>query len=250
MKNLTAIAQDLQKIGLTKNQVSIYLALFELQEAKAGEIIKKTGLHRNIVYVALQDLVAKKLVSDYKEKGILNYRALSPTRLLANMRDQERIVKDVVENLSLLAGPKKSQEIIVYEGIDEFQRHILHTYTTAKAGSLIRYLGISPEWHDIVGSELESELISIQQQKKIKMKALAKDLSAGDLNYLKQTKGLTQIKTNRLISSDTNGIEITDDKIAIRSFLEPYFVVEITQKELAKNYQNYFDFLWKGSLLT
>ena len=54
-----------------------------------------------------------------------------------------------------------------------------------------------------------------------------------------------EIKESPLVADDTSGIEILEDRISIRSFVEPYFIVEIINPQLAKNYQRYFDFLWE-----
>lgn len=245
---MTSIYQELQKIGLTPNQSLVYLTLFRSGEVKAGEIIKKTGLHRNLVYVALQELIDKKLISKSKSKRVSIYKTLTPTRLLANLQEKERVAKGVIEELGLISLKGNTQEITVYEGVDEFRRHVMRTYSMVKHGGVIRYLGISPEWHEIVGPVLEHEVEKIQVEKKIKIKALAKSLSQGDLLHLRKVKGLSQVKINPLISSDTSGIEILEDRISIRSFIEPYFVVEISHKQLAENYQNYFDFLWKRKI--
>lgn len=79
------------------------------------------------------------------------------------------------------------------------------------------------------------------------MKALANSITTPDKKFLKSAPW-AQIKTSHLISNETSGIEILDNRISIRSFIEPYFVVEITHKQLAKNYQAHFDFLWKLKL--
>jgi len=42
--------QILEKIGLTKNEVKIYLKLLELGLTTSGAIIKKTGIHNSKVY--------------------------------------------------------------------------------------------------------------------------------------------------------------------------------------------------------
>lgn len=245
---MMTVFNDLQSIGLSQNQALVYLALFRVGEAKAGEIIKKTGLHRNLVYVALQELIDKKLVASFnKLGGVAIYKVLGTTRLLVDLQEKERIAKNVIEELSLLSKKGNNQEIVVYEGIDEFRRHVMHTYGTIKPKGLIRYLGISPRWYDIVGPVLSKDLGVIHSEKKFKMRGLAKSISRGDREYIQKMKGLAEVRINPLISSDTNGIEILDERISIRSFIEPYFVVEITHRHLAKNYQNYFDFLWGQS---
>jgi hypothetical protein len=114
-----------------------------------------------------------------------------------------------------------------------------------KAGGVMRYLGVSPQWHEIVGPSVEAELIEIQKRKKFKIMGLANVVTKEQKEYVKNSSPLTELRANLLISGDTSGTEILEDRISIRSFVEPYFVVEIVHKGLAKNYCNYFDVLWK-----
>ncbi|MBI2637830.1 MAG: hypothetical protein HYW88_02930, partial [Candidatus Sungbacteria bacterium] len=201
--------QDLQNIGLSPNQAYVYLTLFQTQRARAGEIIKKTGFHRNLVYVALQELIKKKLVTSSNVHGVTVYKVLAPIRLLSDLQDKERIAKGVIEELSRSTG-HNTQEIVVYEGIDEFRRHVSHTYSIVKSGALVRYLGISPQWHEIIGPPLEKDLAAIQKEKRFRMKGLAKSVSRQDREYMREVKNLIEVRTSPLISSDTSGIEILD----------------------------------------
>lgn len=239
--------QDLQTIGLSPNQSQVYLTLFHMGSAKAGEIIKKTVLHRNLVYVALEELIEKKLVTSSQARGVRIYKVLSPGHLLSELQERERVAKHAIEELAHLTQHATSQEIVIYEGIDEFRRQAMRTYSMAKPKEVLRYLGISPRWHEIMGPTLSEELETIHHEKRFIMRAVAKSISSKDKEYIARTKGITEIRVNPLVSSNTNGIEILDDRISIRSFLEPYFVIEIMHKDLAKNYQNYFDFLWHSS---
>ena len=241
---MTTLRTQLEELGLTPNQAEVYLILSHLKEAKAGEIIKKTGLHRNLVYVALQELDTKKLVSISRVKGVALYKSLSASRLLTDIQDKERTAKNVIEELNSLAKKRNTQEIIVYEGLSEFRKHVVRSYSLEKKGGLMRYLGISPAWHEIVGPEVEKEVIQIQKERKLHHRGIAKSFFPELATYLKEIDGLGEAKINPLISSDTNNIEILTDRICIQSFVEPYSVVEIVNKEIAKNYQNYFDFIW------
>jgi len=121
----------------------------------------------------------------------------------------------------------------------------LNSYAARTSSDIVRYLGISPEWHSIIGSTLERELAALQNKKRFRVLALANIVTEEQKHYMRATRSLTEIKENPLISGDTSGVEILADRISVRSFVEPFFVVEIVQQELAKNYQSYFDFLWK-----
>jgi sugar-specific transcriptional regulator TrmB len=244
---MTALFQDLQSIGLTENQTVVYLALTRMGDAKAGELIKQTGFHRNIVYTVLEDLLIQKLITTSRVRGVAVYKALSPERLLSTIEDKERLAKHAIEELRLIGKKRSAQEVIVYEGIDEFRRHSLRSFEVAKNGSCIRYLGVSPKWHTVVDEKTEKELIRIQKEKKLRLQGIAKQPFKEITSWLTSASTLTALRFNPLIGSDTNNVEILEDRICIQSFTEPYLVVEIINKEVAKNYQNYFDFLWSKS---
>ncbi|MEK7530551.1 MAG: helix-turn-helix domain-containing protein [Patescibacteria group bacterium] len=244
---MTTLFGDLQKVGLTENQSVVYLALARAGTLRAGEVIKKTGLHRNIVYTSLEELREQKLIGKSQIRGVFCYKMLSPSRLLFDLKEREQTARLAIEELGHLTKRSPTQEIIVYEGLEEFRRHALRSYNLATAGGMHRYLGSSPRWHSVIGPELEQKLNRIQQRKKLVLRGIAKSSFPALGGYLRSSKGLVDIRINPLISSDTNNVEILEDRICLQSFVEPYFVVEIVNKEVAKNYQNYFDFLWRQS---
>lgn len=51
------LEKQLQKLGFSDNEAKVYLALLEIGFTTTGAVIKKTGLHRNIVYETLDKLV-------------------------------------------------------------------------------------------------------------------------------------------------------------------------------------------------
>lgn len=71
----------LEKIGLTKHESAIYLALVELGPSRISKISEKTAIHRPLIYKALPSLLEKKLVTEtQKQKGVV-YGAEPPNRL-------------------------------------------------------------------------------------------------------------------------------------------------------------------------
>src|SRR3989338_863859 len=90
--------QELQKLGLTENESKVYLALLELGSTNAGQIIKKTKLHRNIVYDNLDKLIDKGLVSFIVAGKIKHFETTAPTELKEYI---ERQKKEIVEKEKL-----------------------------------------------------------------------------------------------------------------------------------------------------
>lgn len=242
---MTTLSSNLQTLGLTENQTDVYLVLMRKGSAKAGEIIESTGFHRNIVYTALSDLEKMKLVSRSSVRGVALYKILSPARLVAAAKEKCYLAEAVAEELTHLQQQTVAQEIVVFEGIDEFRRHAIRSYSLAAEGALLRYLGVSPHWHDVAGKKVEQQLITIQNQKNLEIRGIAIKPFTEIESWI--TEGKLSLRFNKLIGHDTNNIEILEDRICIQSFVEPYSVVEIINPEMAKNYQRYFDFLWEQS---
>ena len=53
----------LQDLGLTHNEALTYKALLETGQPKTGALVKKTSLHRVLIYDALESLIKKGLAS-------------------------------------------------------------------------------------------------------------------------------------------------------------------------------------------
>lgn len=242
---MTQVNILLKELGLTSNQSYIYLHLAKRGKAKAGEIIKATGFHRNIVYGTLEELIEKRLVGSSKEDGVLIYRIYDPERIVAEQEDRVRKAKDLVGELAKYTKGSAPQQIVIYEGQKDFVTQARRAAEVLPKNGTARLLGISPLWHDLVGGEVGEELLAIHQHKNIKSYILAKRFTLADKKYLEASQGLIEGKETPLVADDTSGIEILEDRISIRSFVEPYVIVEIVNDQLAKNYQRYFDFLWK-----
>lgn len=238
------LIKDLQKMGFPKNLAIVYLALFEIGEGKAGEIIRKTGFHRNIVYGCLEKLEEKTLITKTESRGVAVYKALHPDRILNELKDRENLAKNIVDELSTIRKPA-TQEIIVHEGKEEVQKQELESYKKMKSGETIRYLGLSPHFSNIMGEKIIDELIGIQNEKRFFIKGIAGYKENFEENYVERTRGLTDFKVVPDITSRDTEMQIFDDRVVMKTFVEPYSVIEIINPAIAKSYQDYFDVLWK-----
>jgi sugar-specific transcriptional regulator TrmB len=90
LKSVEIIEKMLQKLGLSKNEVQVYLYLALSKERKAGEISEALNLHRTNTYRILQDLEKKGLVSSVFEK---------PTKFIAT--PFERAIDTLIETKKL-----------------------------------------------------------------------------------------------------------------------------------------------------
>ena len=111
------IKKQLVQLGFTKNEVRIYLSLFELGKARAGALIEETGLHRNIVYTALEALVGRELVTKTNVGGVAEFVANSPDKLVSEIDEKRLIAEHIAEELKQKQNTAP-REITVYEGFE------------------------------------------------------------------------------------------------------------------------------------
>ncbi len=71
----------LEKIGLTKNEAAIYLALLEMGTSNISQISEKTSIHRPLIYKAIPTLLEKKLITQTQKLKSVVYGAEPPNRL-------------------------------------------------------------------------------------------------------------------------------------------------------------------------
>lgn len=242
MTTINSSVRDLQQLGLSKNVALVYFALVELDGAKAGEIIKRTGLHRHLVYLALESLMKKKLIAKIDQNGVAYYKLLDVSHLLSEVKSKEVLAKQLIEQFRAKHKPPE-QEIVVYEGIEEVRAKELESYERMRKTEVMRYLGNSPHWFEVMGESLTEHLAKLQQKIGFQIQCITSQ-KMPEHDFFLPSK-LTHIKILPHISSDISEIQIFHDQIMIKQFVEPYSVIQIINPLIAKSYNNYFEELWK-----
>lgn len=249
MNDKNILLKELQKIGLTKNVASVYVVLHDMGEAKAGEIVRKTGLHRHIVYVSLETLQEKKLIAKAEVKGVALFKVLDPGRLMNEIREKESVVENLIEQLRA-KHHVSIQEVIVHEGAEEMRKLRTVLYSRMTKDDTLHLIGISTEWFGIMGEKFLNSIKKIQRETGFHTKGIGSEVDENEVRYKKDVNGLIDYKVIPDITTKTSDIEIWPDRILISLFVEPYTSVEIVNPHIVKNYLDYFNLLWKQEVRT
>ena len=116
------IEEKLKQLGLTNNEIGVYLALLQKGKSTATIIRKDTKIVNSQVYSALDMLIAKGLVMYEKRAQGKLYVAADPIvlRELLNQRMQE-----VEKVLPLLRQIRRTENVetdtAIYEGVQGFK---------------------------------------------------------------------------------------------------------------------------------
>ena len=107
----------LEKIGLTRNQATVYLSLLKLGSNTAQNIIKESGMHRSRVYDSLEKLQEIGLVS-YVVKDFKKYfQSVKPEKLLDYVDEQKEMIRQNLAEFKGLEGMKKEEiNASIYKG--------------------------------------------------------------------------------------------------------------------------------------
>ena len=116
--------EELEKVGMTKNEAKVYLALLETGLTTSKLIIQKTSLHRQIVYDTLNFLIEKGLVSFIIQSNRKCFKAASPNTIFNYFNEKQKKIeeqKNAFEKvfptlLEISSRLKDEREATVYSG--------------------------------------------------------------------------------------------------------------------------------------
>lgn len=233
----------LYTIGLNEYEQKVYMLLLSIGNAGPSEIEKKSGLHRPIVYSALEALILKGLVSISPKGKRKLYVPVSPSKLEERFRKIEDDFFEKIEDLHELY--EKSQQEKMNVSFSEGKQAILDSYldiphTLAKDGKYFRYSAIDaynrdrylPKTYRLQRDKngLERDIITTESSKKpsqrlgSRVKVFPKDFGITDLNV---------------------GQTIYGDKVAIIDY-DTQNVITIKNKKFAELQKKIFNYVFKN----
>ena len=113
--------QALEDIGLTKTEIKIYLSLLKLGQSTTTGIIREAGIHSSKVYICLDRLIEKGLVSYAIKSNKKHFLASTPESLRNLLKDKEEKIAKQGERIERLIP--ELEAIKNQEKIQFIQRH-------------------------------------------------------------------------------------------------------------------------------
>lgn len=111
------LSKQLQDAGLNETEAKIYLSALELGETSVSRIARKSGIKRTTIYLSLENLMEKGLMSAIKKGNKTNYFAEDPRNLERIMNERkERISRLIPELMAFSNLIDKKPEIRYFEG--------------------------------------------------------------------------------------------------------------------------------------
>jgi sugar-specific transcriptional regulator TrmB len=238
------IKKVLGELGLTPNEVDIYLALLQAGTASAHEIAQKTGLHRQAVYDGLNRLLEKSLASFIAVDGAKQYRSLSPERMIGFIHEKEEQFKSILPELKALQGMPKGQTAVeVFKGkgaLKTIFRDIIHELESNR-GEVVTSGVDERRGFD------EEKVAILQYHQRLRELGCTERIliKEGDMQVLKGKQAVYRWIPEENFRS--TAIHVYDHKIAIIIYGNPNHAIFIDSESLAESYKREFELLWKGA---
>jgi sugar-specific transcriptional regulator TrmB len=237
---MVSIEKTLEKIGLSSNEVKVYLTLNNQGSTKAGRIAKLAKMDRSSAYNALQMLLDKGFASYVLIGKIKWFQAVGPKRILEYIKEQEEDVLSILPELEERHKQKKIEgQVRLFKGIKGVRSVFLDIIRTGKDNYVFGSEGQFSERMP----EFAYQFDRMKKEKGIKTKLI---IRKGRKEILTSTK-YSEHKYLPNLSESPAVTNIYGDKIAIIIWTDEPEAILIENAAAAKAYKSYFDFMWSRS---
>jgi len=232
----------LEDIGLTPAESKIYLAILEIGSCLAGEITKKTGMHRRSIYDALERLIQKGLISYITTNNRKYFEAVDPNILLSLQKEKEHNIKALLPELKLKYNMSKEKQDTTFFKGPQGLKSIFNDQINEKKEILV--FGASTDVNTVLKYYLP-HYERARKKFKIPVKIIYDDTARSDKILAdRQLLKVRFLPSNFKSPASTN---IYGDKVAILLWEDEPLAILIKNKKIADSYRNFFELMWNNA---
>ncbi|MBU1111335.1 MAG: helix-turn-helix domain-containing protein [archaeon] len=239
----------LRTIGLTENEIKIYLYLLKAGSNTAYKISKDTNIYRVHVYDKLEQLMNKGLVTSIYKGAKKHFQATNPNKLKQYLEDKKRTLEVQEENINNLMPelealtllPREDTFVEVFkgkEGLKYFLKDIIKTKEEVLVTGIddAKYQEAIPIFMKQYFRELKLNKI---KERIITLKKKGIFLFKQDLAPTTNYRFLEEKQFN-----PTNTF-VYGNKVVLVTWGTPVTAIMIKNKGISETYRNHFEHLWK-----
>ena len=242
------ITNELTALGLTTNEAKVYLSVLELGEPRIGAIEHKTGLHKQLIYLAASNLERRGLMSIREISGRKHFVVEDPSTLEREAADQLRRARDLVPKLFEQANAARAADAVrIYRGTAGVHQYYLDAMRRQPKGTVVKILGINSERYFEIFKQDETpyrRFEALRTQKKVTLYLLLFGVDKEERRLNGRRKYL-ELRLCKLGSAGPMDIVIWHDHVGILFYGSTPYVLDILGQETVLGFTEYFSALWK-----
>jgi len=242
----------LEKLGLTKGEIKVYLALNKLESSTVGPIGKESKVSKSKIYDILDKLIEKGLVGYITKGGTKYFMTNDPHMILEYLAKKEKALdntkKQVINDLlplliSQRSSSSKKRIAEIYEGFQGIKSIREELMMDFKSDDTLLVLG-APKVANIKWEGWFLDFHKRRIKRNVKMKIIY-NANAEEYGKIREKMKLTQVKylPNNLVSP--NWIDVFPNAVFFVMVLKNPIAFVVRDTELANSFRAYFDIMWQ-----
>jgi sugar-specific transcriptional regulator TrmB len=237
------VEKVLEDIGLTKNEIKIYLILLQHGKSSAITISKRTGVHRPNVYDNVEKLIERGIVFQTIEENRKVFNPISPRNLLRYIKQKEQDLINILPEIESLEIKEQHENLVTSaEGLNAVRTAIFGLLETKEE---ILMQGLPIETQQLLGGFI----VGFHNERKkgnIVSKQLYPEYIIEEIKITKITK-IDELKSYPEKKEEKTSIMISGDNVVIISWDKLILAVSIKNQPIAEKFRNNFLELWRKS---
>jgi len=238
----------LQEIGLSDKEASVYLALLQVDHAAVVALAEKTKIKRPTVYVTLESLAKKGLVSQTQVGKKTHYQAEPPERLetfverrKVMLDEQSKRLKDIIPQIKSIQREGGERPVVKYfEGKEGILSSFEQLFREDSAGGTAYLVYPNALVNSVLSKEERSRYRDIRIKKGIRTKVVCG--VDGDPMPSDNTGDRVSVDISRYpITCD---ITVYGDKVRISTLGEKFSGIFIESKDVAETLKSIINLIY------
>lgn len=253
-----------EEIGITEEELKVYLALIELREATVAQITKKVRIPRTSVVRYVEKLMRKALVSSISKNSVKLYIAENPKKIEKLVKEKEidaelqtqkaeelkKKFPDVLSYMNLNSFDSDSENNVVsvnyYQGLKGFKE--VHDRSLDYADGEIMFISNHSFWREAYTEKYDKEIFV---PKRIRMGIKNRSLVMKNEQGIKLAKNSKKVLREVRYLPDSyqfaNTIILYKDNVSIMVSSSPYIAINIKSESVYKTFKNIYENIWLGA---
>jgi len=242
---MTSKEESLRAIGLSEQEIKVYLASLGLGSATVNQIAKESGVFRTYCYDILKSLMEQGLVNYVIKSGVKYFETAEPEKLVEILREREQEVRNILPELKLLRESTKEKPGVEFyegkEGIKTIHEDIIREKPNevVVCGNTQKHLEVM-EWyfsryvHERVENKIRARVITERS-------GASEDVKKNEKKELRQTRFFPRMFSSPVIKY------VYKDKVALISMKKNPIGIIIKDQALAESELFTFEMLWAAA---
>ena len=242
-----------EKLGLTKGEIKVYLALNKVGEATVGPIGKESSVSKSKIYDILDKLIDKGLVGFIHKEGTKYFVANDPHMIVeyverkeAELAKTKKQVQDILPQLLLQRSSVDNKPIAeIYQGYQAMKAVRDELMLTYNPGETFLTVGCPKSANDL----LEGYFLEFHRQRLKRYVGMRIIYNADARKYgeLRTKMKNTSVRYLPKQFPSPHWIDIFPEVVMFVLISKIPLTIVVRDKSMAESFRGYFELMWKNA---